>query len=223
MEKSKKLHRKQKTQYRDHLMKVEVETRDKSKVPSNAMVLPNRESVNDGTFDTSRLLEKVLERDNMLLAFKRVTSNKGSHGVDGMKTDELREHIQKHWVTIKTKLLENKYNPSPVRRVEIPKPDGGVRLLGIPTVQYRLIQQAMAQVISKIYEPMFSDSSFGFRPNRSAHDAIKRSKQYINEGNKWVVDMDLQKFFDKVDCQHFFIQLLFGHIRNSIFYWCHIT
>jgi len=199
LDKSKKLHRKQKTQYRDQLMEVEVELQGKSKVPSNSMVLPNRESVNDGTFDTSRLLEEVLERNNMLLALKRVISNKGSYGVDGMKTDELREHIKKHWTTVKAKILEGKYNPSPVRRVEIPKPDGGIRLLGIPTVQDRLIQQAIAQVLSKIYEPLFSENSFGFRPRRGAKDAITKSKQYINQGNKWVVDMDLEKFFDKVN------------------------
>ena len=199
MEKSKKLQRQQKSQYRDQVMEVEVELQGKSKVPSNSMVLPNRESANNGTFDTSRLLEEALERQNMLLALKRVISNKGSHGVDGMKIDELREHIQKHWLTIKAKLLESKYNPSPVRRVEIPKPDGGVRLLGIPTVQDRLIQQAIAQVLSKLYEPLFSENSFGFRPRRGAHDAIRKSKQYINQGNKWVVDMDLEKFFDKVN------------------------
>ncbi len=199
MDKSKKLQRKQKTQYRDQVMEVEVELQGKSKVPSNSMVLPNRESVNDETFDTSRLLEEVLERNNMLLALKRVISNKGSHGVDGMKTDELREHIKKHWETIKAKLLENKYNPSPVRRKEISKPDGGIRLLGIPTVQDRLIQQAIAQVLSKIYEPLLSENSFGFRPLRGAQDAIRKSKQYINQGNRWVVDMDLEKFFDKVN------------------------
>lgn len=199
MDKSKKLQRKQKTQYRDQVVEVEVELQGKSKVHSNSRVLPNRESVNDETFDTSMLLEEVLERNNMLLALKRVISNKGSHGVDGMKIDELREHIQKHWGTIKAKILETKYNPSPVRRVEIPKVDGGVRLLGIPTVQDRLIQQAIAQVLTRIYEPIFSDNSFGFRPRRGTRDAIIKSKQYINEGNKWVVDMDLEKFFDKVN------------------------
>lgn len=199
MDKSKKLQRKQKTQYRDQVIEVEVELQGKSKVPSNSMVLPNRESVNDETFDTSRLLEDVLERNNMLLALKRVISNKGSHGVDGMKTDELREHIKKHWETIKAKILETRYNPSPVRRKEISKPDGGVRLLGIPTVQDRLIQQAIAQVLSRIYEPLFSDNSFGFRPRRGAKNAITKSKQYVNEGNRWVIDMDLEKFFDKVN------------------------
>lgn len=199
MDKSKKLQRKQKTQYRGQVVEVEVELRGKSKVLSNSMVLPNRESVNDETFDTSRLLEEVLERSNMLLALKRVISNNGSHGVDGMKIDELREHIKKHWDTIKAKLLEMRYNPSPVRRVEIPKSDGGIRLLGIPTVQDRLIQQAVAQVLSRIYEPTFSDNSFGFRPRRGAKNAITKSKEYINQGNRWVIDMDLEKFFDKVN------------------------
>lgn len=211
MDKSKKLQRKQKTQYRDQVVEVEVELQGKSKVQSNFRVLPNRESVNDEAFDTSTLLEEVLERNNMLLALKRVVSNKGSHGVDGMKTDELREHIQKHWDTIKAKILETKYKPSPVRRVEIDKPDGGVRLLGIPTVQDRLIQQAIAQVLSRIYEPVFSENSFGFRPRRGAKDAITKSKQYINQGNRWVIDMDLEKFFDKVNHD-----ILMGKLEKKI-------
>lgn len=211
MDKSKKLQRKQKTQYRDQVVEVEVELQGKSKVQSNFMVLPNRESVNDETFDTSMLLEEVLERNNMLLELKRVISNKGSHGVDGMKIDELREHIKKHWDTIKAKILESKYNPSPVRRVEIPKVDGGVRLLGIPTVQDRLIQQAIAQVLSRIYEPLFSNNSFGFRPRRGAKDAVTKSKQYINEGNRLVIDMDLEKFFDKVNHD-----ILMGKLEKKI-------
>lgn len=211
MDKSKKLQRKQKTQYRDQVVEVEVELQGKSKVQSNFMVLPNRESVNDETFDTSMLLEEVLERNNMLLALKRVISNKGSHGVDGMKIDELREHIKKHWDTIKAKILESKYNPSPVRRVEIPKVDGGVRLLGIPTVQDRLIQQAIAQILSRIYEPLFSNNIFGFRPRRGAKDAVTKSKQYINEGNRWVIDMDLEKFFDKVNHD-----ILMGKLEKKI-------
>ena len=211
MDKSKKLQRKQKTQYRDQVVEVEVELQGKSKVQSNFMVLPNRESVNDETFDTSMLLEEVLERNNMLLALKRVISNKGSHGVDGMKIDELREHIKKHWDTIKAKILESKYNPSPVRRVEIPKVDGGVRLLGIPTVQDRLIQQAIAQILSRIYEPLFSNNSFGFRPRRGAKDVVTKSKQYINEGNRWVIDMDLEKFFDKVNHD-----ILMGKLEKKI-------
>ena len=176
-----------------------MEVRDKQKMQSKTVDLLNRESVNDELLDTSRLLEDVLERNNMLEAMYRVIRNKGSHGIDGMKTDELREHVKRTWATVKSKLLEGKYNPSPVRRVEIPKPDGGIRLLGIPTVQDRMIQQAIAQVLSKIYEPTFSESSFGFRPNRGAKNAIKQSETYKKQGYKWVVDMDLEKFFDKVN------------------------
>lgn len=176
-----------------------MEVQYKQKMQSKYIKLPNRESVNGELFDTSRLLEKVLARDNMLEAMYKVIRNKGSHGVDNMKVDELREHVINTWNTVKSKLLEGKYNPSPVRRVEIPKPDGGIRLLGIPTVQDRMIQQAIAQILNEIYEPIFSKSSYGFRPGRGAKDAIKKSEEYINQGNKWVVDMDLEKFFDKVN------------------------
>lgn len=196
---------------RNLTVEVEMEVRDKQKVQSKIVDLLNRESVNDELFDTSRLLEDVLERNNMLEAMYRVIRNKGSYGIDGMKTDELREHVKKTWATVKTKLLEGKYNPSPVRRVEIPKPDGGVRLLGIPTVQDRMIQQAIAQVLSKLYEPIFSESSFGFRPNRGAKNAIKQSETYINQGYKWVVDMDLEKFFDKVNHN-----ILMGKLEKKI-------
>ena len=196
---------------RNLTVEVEMEVRDKQKVQSKIVDLLNRESVNDELFDTSRLLEDVLERNNMLEAMYRVIRNKGSHGIDGMKTDELREHVKKTWVTVKAKLLEGKYNPSPVRRVEIPKPDGGVRLLGIPTVQDRMIQQAIAQVLSKLYEPTFSESSFGFRPNRGAKNAIKQSETYVNQGYKWVVDMDLEKFFDKVNHN-----ILMGKLEKKI-------
>ena len=188
-----------------------MEVRDKQKVQSKIVDLLNRESVNDELFDTSRLLEDVLERNNMLEAMYRVIRNKGSYGIDGMKTDELREHVKKTWATVKTKLLEGKYNPSPVRRVEIPKPDGGVRLLGIPTVQDRMIQQAIAQILSKLYEPTFSESSFGFRSNRGAKNAIKQSETYINQGYKWVVDMELEKFFDKVNHN-----ILMGKLEKKI-------
>ena len=196
---------------RNLTVEVEMEVRDKQKVQSKIVDLLNRESVNDELFDTSRLLEDVLERNNMLEAMYRVIRNKGSYGIDGMKTDELREHVKKTWATVKTKLLEGKYNPSPVRRVEVPKPDGGVRLLGIPTVQDRMIQQAIAQVLSKLYEPIFSESSFGFRPNRGAKNAIKQSETYINQGYKWVVDMDLEKFFDKVNHN-----ILMGKLEKKI-------
>ena len=163
-----------------------MEVQYKQKMQSKYIKLPNRESVNGELFDTSRLLEKVLARDNMLEAMYKVIRNKGSHGVDNMKTDELLEHVINTWNTVKSKLLEGKYNPSPVRRVEIPKPDGEIRLLGIPTVQDRMIQQAIAQILNEIYEPIFSKSSYGFRPGRGAkiriHEkSIRRFKDKIRE------------------------------------------
>ena len=163
-----------------------MEVQYKQKMQSKYIKLPNRESVNGELFDTSRLLEKVLARDNMLEAMYKVIRNKGSHGVDNMKADELREHVINTWNTVKSKLLEGKYNPSPVRRVEIPKPDGGIRLLGIPTVQDRMIQQAIAQILNEIYEPIFSKSIYGFRPGRGAkiriyEKSIIRFKDKIRE------------------------------------------
>lgn len=145
------------------------------------------------------LLNQILSRENMLQALKRVEQNKGSHGVDWMPVQILRQHIVENWHSIREAIFKGTYEPMPVRRVEIPKSDGGVRLLGIPTVKDRLIQQAIAQVLSKIYDPMFSEHSYGFRPNRSAHDAVRKAKGYIKEGYRWVVDMDLEKFFDKVN------------------------
>jgi RNA-directed DNA polymerase len=145
------------------------------------------------------LLNQILSRENMLLALKRVEQNKGSHGVDKMPVQNLRKHLVENWDSIREAIFKGTYEPMPVRRVEIPKPDGGIRLLGIPTVIDRLIQQAIAQLLSKIYDPMFSEHSYGFRPNRSAHDAIRKAKGYIKEGYRWVVDMDLEKFFDKVN------------------------
>ncbi len=145
------------------------------------------------------LMNQILSRENMLLALKRVEQNKGSHGVDMMPIQILRKHIAENWQSFREAIFEGTYEPMPVRRVEIPKPDGGIRLLGIPTVTDRLIQQAIAQVLSKIYDPLFSEHSYGFRPNRSAHDAIRKEKGYIKEGYRWVVDMDLEKFFDKVN------------------------
>ncbi|WP_339289573.1 group II intron reverse transcriptase/maturase [Ureibacillus sp. FSL K6-0786] len=145
------------------------------------------------------LLNQILSRENMLQALKRVEQNKGSHGVDMTPVQNLRQHIVENWLSIKEATLKGTYEPMPVRRVEIPKPDGGVRLLGIPTVTDRLIQQAIAQVLSKVYDPTFSENSYGFRPNRSAHDAVRKAKEYIRDGHRWVVDMDLEKFFDKVN------------------------
>ena len=145
------------------------------------------------------LLNQILSRENMLQALKRVEQNKGSHGVDRMPVQTLRQYLVENWHSIREAIFKGTYEPMPVRRVEIPKTGGGFRLLGIPTVRDRLIQQAIAQVLSKIYDPMFSEHSYGFRPNRSAHDAVREAKGYIKEGYRWVVDMDLEKFFDKVN------------------------
>ena len=144
-------------------------------------------------------LERILSRENLLLAMKRVISNKGSHGVDGMTVYELKQFLQTNWLKIREDIFNNEYKPLPVRRVEIPKPDGGTRLLGIPTVLDRFIQQAIAQELNLIYDENFSENSFGFRPRRGAKDAIKKAESYINEGYRWVVDIDLEKFFDKVN------------------------
>jgi group II intron reverse transcriptase/maturase len=152
-----------------------------------------------GMMHTSKLLEAVLERNNMTYAYERVVRNKGSYGIDGMTVDQLKPYIQENWVEIKNQLLTGKYKPVAVRRVEIPKPDGGIRLLGIPTVLDRMIQQAISQVLSDVFDHEFSESSHGFRDGRSAHGAIEAARQYISEGYKFVVDMDLEKFFDRVN------------------------
>jgi RNA-directed DNA polymerase len=143
--------------------------------------------------------EVVFARENMLSALKRVESNKGAAGIDGMRVEELRGFLKEHWLEVREALESGKYRPSPVRRVEIPKPDGGVRQLGIPTVIDRLIQQAIAQVLSPMFEQVFSPYSYGFRPGRSAHQAIQKSQEYIREGYDWCVDIDLEKFFDRVN------------------------
>ena len=148
--------------------------------------------------DTSSLIEQILSSDNLNRAYLQVVRNKDAEGVDGMKYTELKEHLAKNGEIIKEQLRTRKYKPQPVRRVEIPKPDGGVRNLGIPTVTDRFVQQAIAQVLIPIYEPIFSDSSFGFRPNRCCEQAIMKALEYMNDGFQWVVDIDLEKFFDTV-------------------------
>lgn len=149
--------------------------------------------------DRKDLLENMLEGKNMRLAYKRVVQNKGAPGVDGVTVEQLREHLWECWEFVKEHLQKGTYKPAPVKRVEIPKPGGGVRLLGIPTVMDRLIQQALLQVMTPIFDPYFSPNSFGFRPGKRAHDAIKQAQNYIREGHRWVVDMDLEKFFDRVN------------------------
>lgn len=146
-----------------------------------------------------RLLERILSKDNLNLAYKRVKSNGGSHGVDGMQVDELLPFLKRQGEAILQSIFEGNYSPQPVRRVGIPKPDGGVRQLGIPTVLDRLIQQAMAQTLNTIFDPGFSPSSYGFRPGRSAHQAIQAARVHMEEGFGIVVDMDLEKFFDRVN------------------------
>lgn len=142
-----------------------------------------------------RLLEQIVSRHNLNEAFKRVKANKGSHGIDGMKVDELLQHLKDKGETLKQSILDGKYRPNPVRRVEIPKENGKKRNLGIPTVVDRIVQQAISQVLTPIYEKQFSENSFGFRPKRSAHDAIRKSRDNIQEGYTYVVDMDLEKYF----------------------------
>lgn len=147
----------------------------------------------------SWLMEKLVSRENMIKAYDRVKSNKGAPGVDGLTVGAFKVYLKEHWPAIRQQLLEGTYHPQPVRRVEIPKPNGGKRKLGIPAVLDRLIQQAIHQVLVPHFEPTFSSSSYGFRPGRSAAMAVTQAKIYIQDGGRWVVDMDLEKFFDKVN------------------------
>jgi RNA-directed DNA polymerase len=146
-----------------------------------------------------QLMEEVCERDNCQQALRRVKANKGSPGIDGMRVDELPGYLKQHWPALREQLLSGTYQRQPVRRVEIGKPDGGMRKLGIPTVLDRLIQQAVMQVLQGRWDPTFSEHSHGFRPKRSAHQAVAQAQQYIAAGNRWVVDLDLEKFFDRVN------------------------
>jgi len=145
------------------------------------------------------LMERVVERVNALAALKRVRQNKGSPGVDGMTVDDLAPHLAEHWERIREQLLAGRYQPQPVKRVEIPKPGGGTRQLGIPTVLDRFIQQCLLQALTPIFDPTFSEHSHGFRPGRSAHQAVRAAQQYIQSGRRWVADVDLARFFDRVN------------------------
>lgn len=185
----------QKTKYLGSSAKDRVEPKDKQRVHRGFSATSRGET---SEFEYGSL-ERILSRQNLLLAMNRVISNKGSHGVDGMTVYELKQFLQINWIQVREDIFNNEYRPMPVRRVEIPKPNGGTRLLGIPTVLDRFIQQAIAQELNNIYDKKFSDSSFGFRPRRGAKDAIKQAESYINEGFRWVIDIDLEKFFDKVN------------------------
>lgn len=182
---------------RDYPPEAGVELRGKEGEHSYAPASTEEEDGNK--VNTGKLLEKVLDRETLNLAYKRVKKNGGSHGVDGMKVDELLPYLRQHGENLKQSLLEGKYRPQPVRGVEIPKPEGGIRLLGIPTAVDRMIQQAITQVLSPIFEKEFSNYSYGFRSGRNAHQAIEQAQQYINEGYNVVVDLDLEKFFDRVN------------------------
>ena len=148
---------------------------------------------------TTRLMEEICDRENMEEALRRVKANKGSAGIDGMTVGGIADYLKQHWPAVRERLLNGTYKPNPVRRVEIPKPDGGVRKLGIPTVLDRLIQQAVMQVLQRQWDGTFSEHSYGFRPGRSAHQAVAQAQQYIVEGHGWCVDLDLEKFFDRVN------------------------
>jgi len=148
---------------------------------------------------TNRWMEEVCERDNLKEAWRRVKANKGSAGIDGLTVDQLDDYLKQHWPVIREQLQKGTYEPKPVQRVEIPKPDGGVRKLGIPTVLDRLIQQAVMQVLQRQWDRTFSESSYGFRPGRSAHQAVAQAQQYIAAGYGWCIDLDLEKFFDQVN------------------------
>jgi len=147
----------------------------------------------------AELWERVWERENLLAALKRVERNGGAPGIDGMGVEELRPYLRERWLEIREALDQESYKPSPVRRVEIPKLDGGVRQLGIPTVLDRFLQQAIAQALTPLFEPFFSNYSYGFRPGRSAHQAVKQAQEYVQAGYEWVVDIDLEKYFDQVN------------------------
>jgi len=190
-DKSRQLHKE------DYLYENRVELKTNIEVPSiPSMSKEGRNDVNEYGND---LLEQILSKDNMNNAYKRVKANKGSHGIDGMTVDELLQYLKEHGQKLRQSLLEGKYKPQPVRRVEIPKPDGGKRLLGIPTVVDRVIQQAIAQILIPIYEGKFINNSYGFRPLRSAKQAVEKCRQYINAGYTWAVDIDLAKYFDTIN------------------------
>lgn len=199
MKDSREMQRKQTTSYGQEglLREVGVEHRDNAEGLS---ISPASKRGKNGMQEVGdNLLEWILSRDNLNLAYKRVKANKGSHGVDGMKVAELLSFLKQHGEALRQRILAGEYNPQPVRRVEIPKPDGGVRLLGIPTVVDRWIQQAIAQELGKIFDPDFSESSYGFRPKKSTHQAIMAARGYIEQGYQWTVDIDLEKFFDRVN------------------------
>ena len=174
----------------------------------------SHESLVEVNLSSEMLLETIMSRGNMNVAYKRVMSNKGSGGVDNMGLGELLPYLKSHGEELMASILKGRYKPNPVRRVEIPKDNGKKRQLGIPTLVDRVIQQSLSQVLSSIYEPKFSASSYGFRPNRSAHDALLRSNELVNQGYTYCVDLDLEKFFDTVN-HSFLLRLLSFTIKDG--------
>ena len=197
----------------DYLQMVSAEQKEYAEVFAHPRIAENNRTITD--FQTDNLMEMILHKDNLNNAYKKVKSNKGAGGVDGMSIDELLTFLRDNQKQLIQKIKDGRYKPNPVRRVEIPKEEKGkFRKLGIPTVVDRVIQQAITQVLSPIFEKQFSDFSFGFRPNRGAHDALKQCQQNVNDGFVYVVDMDLEKFFDTV-CQSKLIEILSRTIKDG--------
>lgn len=193
--------------------KVAAEQREYAGVPAAVRIAENNDIIAD--LPTDSLLKRIISRDNMNVAYLKVKSNRGAGGVDKMGVDELLPYLREHRLSLLQQIRDGKYKPNPVRRVEIPKEERGkTRKLGIPTVVDRVIQQAIAQVLTPIYEPRFSEASFGFRPKRGAHDALKTCQRYADEGYVYVVDMDLEKFFDTV-CQSKLIEILSRSVKDG--------
>ena len=197
----------------DYLQMVSAEQKEYAEVSAHQRIAENNDIITD--FQTDKLMEKILSNDNLNQAYKKVKSNKGAGGVDGMNVDELLSFLRDNGMQLKQQLMDGKYKPNPVRRVEIPKETKGeFRKLGVPTVVDRVFQQAITQVLSPIYEKQFSINSYGFRPCRSAHDALKQCQTNVNDGYVYVVDMDLEKFFDTV-CQSKLIEVLSRTIKDG--------
>jgi len=196
MASSRNILRRQKTLQRVYPEKEAVQLPNNQGEPSRYPAQTRSQSRGEPNND---LMEEVLSRQNMLKALRQVEKNKGAPGIDNLTVENLKPYLRQNWLFIREQLLKGEYQPQPVLRVEIKKPSGGERLLGIPTVIDRLIQQALLQILTEIFDPGFSPFSFGFRPNRKAHEAIRKAKQYIEEGYQWVVDLDIEKFFDHIN------------------------
>ena len=202
------MHREQKTEESGWPCEGMLETETNKGVQSIASLDPVKK---DGA---GVLFERILHRDNLNAAFKRVKENRGAAGIDGMTVDEMLPYLREHKEELLASLRKGMYKPKPVRRVEIPKPDGGVRLLGVPTVIDRMLQQAIVQVLQPVFEKTFSGNSYGFRPKRSAHHAISQAKEYYDEGYTHVVDIDLAKYFDTVN-HDILLELLVREVKET--------